>query len=71
MSTTYYATDSTDIAPQTLLRRADFVDEVFVDGKWQPTKAIVDYMFGHNDNIDPISEAKARKVAPSAFSSRN
>lgn len=70
MSTTYYVTDSADIAPQTLLRRADFIDEVFVDGKWWPTKDIVDYMFGHNDNIDPISEAEARRIAPQAFTSR-
>ena len=32
--------------------------------------AIVDYMFGHNNNIDTISEAEARRIAPQAFTSR-
>ncbi len=67
MSTSYYAGDSTDVAPQTLLRRADFVDEVFMNGTWQPTKAIVDFLFGHNDSAETISEVKAREIAPSAF----
>ncbi len=64
-----WQSDSDDSAPGTLLRRADFVDEVFAAGKWQPTKAIVDYMFGHNNNIDTISEAEARRLKPAAFSS--
>jgi len=67
MSTTYYV--STRWETPTILRRADYVDEVYADHKWQPTKSIVDYMFGHNDFIDTITEAQARKVAPSAFSS--
>ncbi len=59
MSTTYYATDA---KPQTLLRRADYVDEAFAAGKWQPTKVIVDFMFGHNDNVDKISVQAARAL---------
>ena len=64
MSTTYYATDA---EPQILLRRADYVDEAFSAGKWQPTKAIVDYMYGHDDNVDRISEQAARSLQPAAF----
>lgn len=53
--------------PSMLLRRRGFVDEAWRDGAWQPTKAIVDWMFGHDDLVDPISEAEARQLAPAAF----
>lgn len=67
MSTTYYV--STRANTSTLLRRVDYVDEAFANGKWQPTKEIVDYMFGHDDFIDTINEARARTIAPQAFTS--
>ena len=66
MTTVHYYLDAKP-PRQTLLRRADYVDEAFVAGKWQPTKAIVDFMFGHNDWVDEISEDRARRVAPTAF----
>lgn len=50
-----------------LLRRVGVVDEAFLDGRWQPTKVIVDYMFGNDDFVETISEADARKIAPAAF----
>ena len=68
MTVQYYV--STRANTLTLLRRVDFVDEAFAGGKWQPTKEIIDYMFGHDDFIDTASEARARKVAPQAFTSR-
>ncbi len=63
-TTTYYATNAN---PPVLLRRAGFVDEAFADGRWQPTKAIVDFMFGHNDCVEQVSQAKAQAIAPNAF----
>ncbi len=59
--------------PLLLLRRTaskdeGIVDESFLDGKWQPTKLVIDFMFGHDDNVTgPISEEAARAAAPAAF----
>lgn len=50
-----------------LLRRRGLVDEVWRRGAWQPTRRIVDFMFGHEDTVDPISEHAARELEPAAF----
>lgn len=55
-------------APALLLRRSDAGDVLFRDGSWRPTKAIVDWEFGENDWVSEVTEAKARTVAPEAFS---
>ena len=47
-----------------LLCRVGSRHEKFLDGRWQPTKL---NQLGHNDFIDPISEAEARKLAPDPF----
>ena len=64
MTVTYYAT--TQREPPLLLRRAKtaagITDEAFVGGVWQPTKIIVDYMFGHDDFVHQITEAQARRL---------
>ena len=65
MATQYYRCDTYD-SPM-LLRRVDFVDEALVDGVWRPTGKIVDWMFGHNDSVDMITEDQARALAPAAF----
>ncbi len=33
----------------------------------KPTKIIINYMFGHDDNVDEISEQAARALEPAAF----
>ena len=57
--------------PPLLLRRtetsAGITDEAFIGGVWQPTRVVVDYMFGHNDFVDPIDEAEAKALAPDAL----
>lgn len=58
--------------PPLLLRRTDdgegLTDEAFLDGQWRPTKIIVDFMFGHDENVTgPITEKAARAAAPAAF----
>lgn len=54
--------------PPLLLRKTGSVDEAFLDGKWRPTKILIDFMFGHDDNVTgPISEEAARATAPAAF----
>ena len=53
--------------PAALLRRVEFVDEAFVNGAWRPTKSIVDWMYGHDDFVDQITEEQARAFAPAAF----
>ena len=58
---------ATDYHPAALLRRVDFVDEAFVNGAWRPTQSIVDWMYGHDDFVDQISEEQARAFAPAAF----
>lgn len=63
---------STKADPPLLLRRtetdAGIVDEAFIDGEWKPTKVIVDYLFGHNDFVDEITERQARELEPGALS---
>lgn len=58
---------SSKFTPPALLRRQGMTDEAFVNGAWQPTKSIVDFMFGNDDHVEEISEAQARKFAPDAF----
>ncbi len=63
----YFARSRASATPL-LLRRIGVVDhKVFRDGVWQPTKIIIDYMFGHDDFVDEISEAEARALEPAAF----
>jgi hypothetical protein len=53
---------STKYNPPLRLRRttsdAGILDEAFIDGAWRPTKIIVDYMFGHDDYVEPIESAE-------------
>ncbi len=64
----YFARSRASTLPPLLLRRIGVVDhKMFRDGVWQPTKIIIDYMFGHNNNVDEISEAEARALEPAAF----
>lgn len=65
--TTRYFTDASYTPTALLRRRVDFVDEAWVNGAWQPTKAVIDWMAGHNDFADEITEAEARQFAPAAF----
>ena len=53
--------------PPFLLRRVDYIDEIFVNGRWKPTKDIIDWMFGENNSVSEIDESEARKLAPAAF----
>ena len=52
-----------------LLLKDDKGHFIFVKGKWSPTEVIKDYMYGHNDFVDAISEVEARTKFPEAFSS--
>lgn len=69
MTTTYYASSKRE--PALLLRRIEnasgTVDEAYLDGAWQPTKIITDYLFGHNDFVDEITDAQARDLEPAAI----
>jgi hypothetical protein len=66
MTTTYYACEPP--TPPLLLRRTGAAtDEAFLHGTWQPTKIIIDFMFGHEDNVTEISEQDARTITPHAF----
>lgn len=59
--------------PSLLLRRTvskdeSIVAEAFLNGKWCLTKVVIDFMFGHDDNVTgPISEEVARAAVPAAF----
>lgn len=68
MSTAYFASSKRD--PALLLRRttddAGVVDEAYLDGRWAPTKVIVDFLFGHNDFVEPISAEQAQALEPAA-----
>jgi len=65
MTTSYFKSERS--TPASVLRRVDYVDEAFRGGQWKPTKEIVDWMAGHDDYVDDISEAEARRLAPAAF----
>jgi hypothetical protein len=62
-----YFLDSMWAPPPMVMRRIGNRDEVWVGGKWQPTKAIIDWMYGHNDWLDEVTDNEARAVAPDAF----
>lgn len=70
MTTTTFYFASRKRQPPLLLRRtegeAGIVDEAWLDGAWQPTKVIVDYLFGANDFVDEISAERARELEPGA-----
>lgn len=54
--------------PPALLRQSDVTGEqIYGLGKWQNTKVICDYMYGHNDWVDDITEQEAREKFPAAF----
>jgi hypothetical protein len=64
MSKRYYV----DQDPLVLLCGVGSRHEKFLDGRWQPTKLkSSSTQLGHNDFVDPISEAEARKLAPDPF----
>lgn len=42
-------------------------EQIFSDGSWLDTKVICDYMYGHNDWVDDITEQEARGKFPAAF----
>lgn len=69
MATTYFK--DTMPSPPHLLRRvsdsAGLRDESLIDGKWRPTSLIASAMAGHQDYVDEITEAQARKLAPAEF----
>ena len=63
----YFACSRASTTPL-LLRRIGVADhKAFLHGVWQPTKIIINYMFGHDDFVDEISEAEARALEPAAF----
>jgi hypothetical protein len=68
MTTTYYVRSRYE--PPSLLRRTEspegLTDEMYRDGTWQPTVYIVDFMFGHDDDVDEITEDQARAMEPGA-----
>lgn len=65
MTTSYFT--SSAYTPPALLRRTEYVDEAFVDGGWQPTKAISHWQVGQDDSVEPVSGEQARAFAPEAF----
>ncbi len=64
---TRYFVRATVTGPPTVLRRVGVVDEAWAGTEWVPTKAVIDWMFGHDDNVDEVGPAVARVTAPAAF----
>lgn len=50
-----------------LLRRDGGTDHAFVKGQWIPTETVMEYMIGEESNVEPITEAEARSLEPTAF----
>ena len=46
--------------PGDLLRRVDLVDQRWTGAGWEPTKAIIDWEFGHDDFVDAVTEVRRR-----------
>lgn len=55
-------------ATRAVYRREAGVDRVYAQGEWRPTETILDYMIGDDDDLEPVTEAQARKLDPQAFS---
>lgn len=53
--------------PFSLLKKCDLGEFIWVNGRWNRTKVICDYMYGHNDWVDDITEQGAREMFPEAF----
>ena len=64
MTTSYFT--SSAYTPPALLRRTEYVDEVFVNGAWQPTQAISRWQVGEDNSVEPVSREQARAFAPEA-----
>ena len=69
MTTRYFTSSITEA----LYRKARGVgsDQVFVQGTWQPTETIMQWMLGSADEVDEVTEEQARAFAPAAFSDEN
>jgi hypothetical protein len=65
VATLFYADTATE--PPLLLRLIDNMGQVWDDGKWVPTRLLMDAFAGHNFYVESVSEAEARKLAPAAF----
>ena len=50
-----------------LYRRMPGADRVWYGGRWNPTDSIGKYMVGENDDLEPITEERARQLRPEAF----
>lgn len=61
----YYKATRTGV----LLRRGSGPDASYgrVANTWTPTTMIADYMIGDEDDVEPLTEAEARQLAPTAF----
>jgi hypothetical protein len=69
-TTTRYLQD-TMRTPPLLLRSVrtatELGEDAWIAGAWQPTKVLLDYRAGHNDDVEPITDAAARELEPQAF----
>ena len=52
---------------QGMLLKSEDGHFIFTGGEWSPTEIIAEYMYGHNDFVENISEAKARELFQEAF----
>lgn len=53
--------------PFMLLKRSAEGDFAWGNGEWSHTFVIVDYMFGHNDWVEDLTDVEARTKYPEAF----
>lgn len=64
---TRYFVDEKFATPTLLRRSPDFRDEALIEGTWQATTEVIEYMAGNNDFVTEISEAEAQRREPAAF----
>ena len=51
-----------------LLRGDNTGHAYWKDGKWrQPTDTILNWMIGQDDDVEQVTEARARELCPDAF----
>ena len=65
--TTRYFLDEFFTPPALLMRKAGQLDQAWINRVWRDTKRIIDWMFGHNDFANEITEVEARRQVPEAF----
>lgn len=67
MTTRYFTSNISEALFRRVSGDDQLTDQIFLHDTWVPTDKIMQWMTGNADDVDEITEAKARKLEPTAF----